>query len=116
MKFKNEQEWILHVEANKDSGYGMGVMDYAERWANLMEKALEEGACLSDVADAISHEADTDGITGFMYGCAVSILSKCWVYGEELRLWHNIDVQIQNEGERANESDAVLNPALLSIG
>jgi hypothetical protein len=36
--------------------------------------------------------------------------------GEELRRWHNKDVQIGDEGEKANETPgAVLNPALLTI-
>jgi len=51
-----------------------------------------------------------------MYGCAVVILSKCWEHGEALRRWHNKDTQIGDEGDRANESGGVLNPALLSIG
>lgn len=116
MNFKNEGEWNLTVEVNKDSDYSMGVMYYAERWADLMEKAIDDGAKLEDVADKLSHEADIDGITGFMYGCAVSILSKCWVHGETLRLWHNLDTQIHNEGEAANKSGGVLNPALMSVG
>lgn len=50
-----------------------------------------------------------------MYGCAVSALAKFWVHGEQLRIWHNLDIQIGNEGEKANESGGVLNPALLNI-
>ena len=70
---------------------------------------------MGDVAKQTSHDADLEGITGFMYGCAVSILSKCWKHGEDLRRWHNLDTQIGNEGEKANESGGVLNPALLSV-
>jgi len=32
-----------------------------------------------------------------------------------LRKWHNIKTQIGNEGEKANASGGVLNPALLNI-
>jgi deoxyribonuclease V len=49
-------------------------------------------------------------------GCAMSILSQVWVHGEQLRRWHNLKTQIRNEGEKANESGGVLNPALLSLG
>ena len=42
-----------------------------------------------------------------MYGCAVSILSECWEYGEELRKWHN---KKYNHG-----GDGVVNPAVLTI-
>ncbi len=37
-----------------------------------------------DNADELSRDADTEGITGFMYGFAVSILSQCWEYGKYL--------------------------------
>jgi hypothetical protein len=47
---------------------------------------------------------------------AVLILSLCWKYGEKLRRWHNLDTQIGNEGEKANKSGGVLNPAMLSVG
>ena len=69
----------------------------------------------SDVANECSNEADTEGITGFMYGAAVSVLASCWEHGEELRRWHNLKTQIRDEGEKANESGGVLNPALLNI-
>jgi hypothetical protein len=39
-----------------------------------------------------------------------------WKHGEALRLWHNLKTQIRDEGEKANESGGVLNPACLSIG
>ena len=58
-------------------------------------------------ADKLSHEADVEGITGFMYGCAVSILSQCWKYGEELRKWHNKEYNY--------EGDGVVNPAVFTI-
>ena len=59
---------------------------------------------------------DDDGITVYMYGCAVSVLAKAWKHGEALRRWHNKETQIGTEGDRANESGGVLNPALLTIG
>ena len=61
-------------------------------------------------------DADTDGITGFMYGMATSILARSRVHGEALRRWHNLKTQIGTEGEQANESGTTLNPALLSVG
>ena len=114
MKLKDVEGWQKACEANTDP-YGNGVIMYAERWANLMEAKVSEGAKLEDIAKTTSHEADTDGITGFMYGYAVSILSAVWEHGEALRRWHNLDTQLENEGERANENGGVLNPALLNI-
>lgn len=112
---KDSDGWKQIVEKNQDD-YGSCVIRYAARWANLMEQKIATGAKLEDIADKTSHEADVEGITGFMYGCAVSFLSQVWEHGEQLRRWHNLSAQIRNEGEKANESGGVLNPALLSFG
>ena len=110
-----EQEFQDWYDKNND-GYGRATFDYAIKWAELMEEAIAGGAVLADVAKELSNKADEGiGITGFMYGCAVSILSHEWVHGEELRRWHNLDTQIHDEGEKANENGVVLNPALMSI-
>lgn len=115
LKEGSEEDWAKTVEINSD-GYGSGVIRFAERWARLMEGRLAAGITVENCADECSRTADNEGITGFMYGCAVGILSKVWAHGEELRSWHNLKTQIGTEGEKANENGGVLNPALLSIG
>ena len=115
IELADEAGWQKSKEVNSD-GYGGAVMTYSERWARLMQVEMSNGKKLADVADATSQEADLEGITGFMYGCAVSQLASCWKHGDELRRWHNLKTQLGNEGEKANESGGVLNPALLSIG
>lgn len=115
MKLKDMGGWDLS-RANNTDPYGKATLDYAEAWANLMEARMADGVELAAIAKEASHEADTEGITGFMYGMAVAILAQVWEHGEELRKWHNLDTQIGDEGERANEVEGrVLNPALLSI-
>lgn len=116
MKIKQGQEdaWKCCIKNNQDP-YGKASINYAQRWAEAMEREIAEGRSISEVAERTSHEADTEGITGFMYGCAVSVLSGVWEHGEELRQWHNLDTQIGNEGEEANKSGGVLNPAILNI-
>ena len=95
-------------KAKNTTPYEVAIFVYAEKWANLMEAALAEGKSIVDVADKTSHQADEEGITGFMYGAAVSILSQCWEHGEELRKWHN---------KEHNQPDAkgVVNPALVTV-
>ena len=115
MKLKDEAGWLKAVEVNKDDSYSNAVTIYAESWADLMENRMAEGKSLAEVADKASHDANVEGITGFMYGCAVSILSQVWEHGEELRCWHNLKMKLGKEGEKANESGGVLNPALLNI-
>jgi hypothetical protein len=102
-----ETEYYGWKEKNTD-GYGSACFRYAEHWADLMEKEIKKGNDISEIAESASHEADTEGITGFMYGMAVSILSLCWVHGEKLRLWHNKKYN--------HKGDGVVNPAILTIG
>lgn len=116
IKLADEAGWQKFKEYNSQDGYGGAVVTYSERWARLMQVEMANEKKLEDVADAASHEVDLEGITGFMHGCAVSTLAACWKYGDQLRRWHNLNTQLGNEGEKANESSGVLNPALLSIG
>ena len=109
MKIKagKEKEFEQFVEINSKDFYSRGVVNYAKRWAELMEAEIAEGKKIFEIADKTSRIADTDGITGYMYGCAVSTLSHLWEYGEELRKWHN--------GEYKYDGDGVVNPAILVL-
>lgn len=115
MKIKDEAEFYDWYAA-QESEYGQGIFHYAVLWADLMEYLMDNGYELDEIAAMASFEAaEIISITGYMYGCAVSTLAHCWEHGEELRQWHNIDSQIGNEGERANEEGTVLNPALINV-
>lgn len=109
-----EQEYNDWKIKNSDP-YSAAIFRYAETWAEMMEVYINDGQRIQDIAEKVSHDADTEGITGFMYGAAVSILAKCWAHGEALRRWHNLKTQINNEGAIANEDGGVLNPAILNI-
>lgn len=84
MKIKNTmiKRYNKHVELNSTDGYSKGVVDFAVRWANLMEKEKE---LTKEIVDKLSNEADTEGITGYMYDCARGSLYHFWYYGEELK-------------------------------
>ncbi|WP_275372683.1 hypothetical protein [Clostridium tertium] len=107
MKIKDIKVYEDLKSKNTDI-YGECIFRYAERWADLMEKELASGGYIKDIAKKLSHKADTEGITGYMYGASVDILSQCWIYGEELRKWHN--------GKYGYEGDGIVNPAVLTIG
>lgn len=100
-----EEKWNKTVEVNSD-GCGGGIVNYAKVWAYLMEKEIKE-KLTKEIMDTTSSEADGEGITGFMYGAAVSILAECWKYGEQLRNLHNKAYGQEGEG--------VVNPAVISI-
>jgi stage III sporulation protein SpoIIIAA len=110
-----QAEYDVYVASNSRDSYSMGVVTFGERWASVMEVKIDAEEKLEDIAEQTSSLADTEGISGFMYGYAVEALAHFWIYGEELRRWHNIATQLHNEGERANESGGVLNPALMVI-
>ncbi|WNO29868.1 hypothetical protein [Bacillus phage SDFMU_Pbc] len=110
MKIVDPEGYDQWKENNRDEyGYGMGIFKYAEKWADLMESLIEEGKQLEDIAQETSFTANTDGITGFMYGAAVAVLSFHWEHGEELRVWHN-----KKYGGDENTT-GIINPALLSV-
>lgn len=115
MNIVQPEKWA-HIQAvNSGDHYSHRCVTYAEQWADLMEAKLAAGESLESVASSAASEADTDGITGFMYGAAVSILSEVWEHGDRLRRWHNLDIQVGNEGQIANEKGTTLNPALLVV-
>jgi len=115
MTLRDAQGWQLALSVNPDP-YGHAVMTYAERWARCMEAEMARGMSLNDCAERCSHLADEEGVTGFMHGCAVSTLAAVWIHGEALRRWHNLATQLHGEGEAANASGGVLNPAILVMG
>lgn len=116
MKFKEgmEPEYQKGYDNNLDP-YGHGVYMFAEKWADYLEKEIESNQnrpvemVIFEKASSCSNKADDEvgGITGFMYGCAVNILSHCWIYGDILRRWHNKEYNY--------EGDGVVNPAIMSI-
>lgn len=107
LELKDAEGWNKSREANTDP-YGKCALDYAEGWAKLMQIEIAKGKTVKECAEKTSFELGFLGITGFMYGYAVSLLSQCWKHGEELRKWHN--------KEYNHEGDGVVNPAILTIG
>ena len=107
IKIGQEENYKKFVQVNSNDFYSLGVVRYMNKWAELMEKRIANGEKISDIADQTSYQADTEGITGFMYGCAVSALSEFWEHGEELRRWHNKEYNY--------EGDGVINPAIIYV-
>lgn len=107
MEVSDTAAWTECKEQNTDP-YGACCVQYAEGWAKVMQAEISKGKSVKDCAEKASHELSFLGITGFMYGCAVAMLSKCWKYGEDLRKWHNKEYNHEGEG--------VVNPAIITIG
>jgi hypothetical protein len=104
MKLKNVELW-KDLKKNNQDFYGSAIIRYAELWADTMEAGINAGKELKDIAESSSQLADTKGITGYMYGIAVGILSECWENGDELRKWHNRQYDI------SDDEKGIVNPA-----
>lgn len=107
MIIKDENARNRWREKNKDP-YGACVISTAEAWADVMERELAKGTTLEACADACFKEANTQHITGFMYGCAVSYLHEAWEHGEALVKWHNAQMGCP-------DAKGAVNPALLTV-
>ncbi len=112
LEFKDDearQEWQEIVNINSNKEYGECVVTYARRWAKFMQYLMNNhDKRVTEVASNASFASDIDGITGFMYGVAVGILSDYWKYGEELRKWHNKQYGVDET------ENGVVTPALIN--
>ena len=70
-------------------GYGSAIFQYAERWANMMEKEIQKGANVKDIAQRSSDDAHTPDISGYMQEESTNILCEHWKYGNDLKEWQS---------------------------
>lgn len=106
MEFADKAAWDMAVQANQN-GSGQRILDYAERWARMMQLELAQGKALADVWEPTSFEADLEGMSGFSSGLATHLLTQCWVHGAELRRLHNASY--------GSDSQGTVNPAVLVV-
>ena len=104
LRFKDQALWDMYVEANCEDAYGRYIIDTAEYWMKLMQPQLDAGKEIKDIAHPSFVELNPDYLSGFQYGCVIKVIYDCWEYGETLRVWHTLEVQLREESERANES------------
>lgn len=91
MKFSDEKAWKRWLDANSNP-YGLEVASFAQRWATIMEAAMEAGESLDACAERAAAEAATEvegGITRRQYGAAVSGLARTWKHGVQLMCWYD---------------------------
>lgn len=105
MRVKDVRKWEKELNFDRDP-YTDAILKYATEWADAMERRLSKGEKLIDIAERC--EPKGHGVTGFMFGAAVLALAAHWVYGEELRRWHNAEY-----GQP--DAKGTVNPALMTI-
>jgi len=111
-----EDAWKKERDIPEDSemrGYVLAIIDFAEQWANEMEKRILEGegkcsveSCAEDSMNLVDSRPGF-GITGNQYAHAVRVLAHYWILGEPLRRRHNKKYNHNGEG--------VVNPAILHV-
>jgi hypothetical protein len=109
--------------ANKDDPYGFAGVEIVNAWAASAEEKIAAGmapAQAFDEAQWIGSEA-CGGATGFLMGCAASLLRQIWTRGPEFGVWWNQqhagpDEASQEAAKKAADEGRVANPALLTIG
>jgi len=106
------EDWEKYIEANKDP-YGKACVDTAREVMRLLDEQ-DDFDTHTIICDA-DKNIGAGSITGFMAGAVASMVSRCHSRGEEFRKKWNVDNQISDEGETANESGGTLNPALLTV-
>lgn len=102
MKIKAGMESVYASVKNEmtQDGRNNAVIAYAERWADMMEQQIGNGASVSEAAAQTWYEANQENLSWFMYGNAVRVLVNFWDHGEELQQWQqqsNRPQQVQRE-------------------
>lgn len=113
MPITEMEKWNELVKINDDP-YGSACILVARRVMEILDKKSGEFDCHEIICQA-DDESSAGGITGFMAGCVAGMVSQVHSRGEEFRRKWNVDNQIGDEGEKANEKGTILNPALLTI-
>lgn len=121
MKIKNgeEEAYKRYKESNNEDPYSARIVSFGEEWARLMEAEMGSGKELtSEMMDRCAGQADTDGITGFMYGAAASALSHFWEHAEKFQVAFNTQYMPKEKAEELAKTrpGATVNPAIITIG
>lgn len=101
-------DWENCKRLNSGESYSRAIIRYTILWVQYMEYLTKKyGMKMSEIWDRCSDLANVDGVTGFMYGAAASIISQVWQYGEEFRKCYNSKWNYSGAG--------TVNPAMLTI-
>ena len=94
MSFANRQGWELKVAQATHSPSGthdLIILEYAEKWARLMELEMQQGRCLPEIMVDTADQAYTNDemLVTFDFPVACKLLINFWKYGRELSLCYH---------------------------
>ena len=113
MPIVEQAKWKSWEEKNIDP-YSKACVDVARCAMEILDEE-PGGFDTHNLICRAEKRAGEDGITGFMAGCVAQMVSACHSRGDEFRQKWNLKHQIHDEGEKANQSGGVLNPAVLTM-
>lgn len=81
---KGEMVWEGITERNMASmGKNLVFLSYV--WAKQMEKGMQDGKSVSDIAnETLAEVLSQHSNSGFSFNVSLSILTTCWKYGKQL--------------------------------
>jgi hypothetical protein len=93
MSVGDSARWAEFVEVNGvkgtgealGKGWGIAILDYANRWATMMEERMAvTGKLTPRIVEETMNAADKSYITGSMMGVARGILYQTWKHAAQL--------------------------------
>lgn len=107
-----ENKWNEEGQKAKNFMMNTQIYQFAAFWTLEMEHRIAKGEKIADIARecemAVYEKYPKIDMTGSMYACAVAMAAHYWIYGDELREWHN-----QKYGYNG---DGVVNSTIVSFG
>lgn len=81
-----ENLWAEEVKKYKNDIYGQILLYFARVWAKYMQKLIDDGAEISDIAETSAKECSIidEDFRDFMFPHAFRLLEKTWRYGYKL--------------------------------
>lgn len=79
-----EQDFAALVDSSRSDFYSREIVEYAQRWADLMEKEIASGIGVREIMLSTSYAADIHDITGAMHRLAKGVLRQFWFYGSAI--------------------------------
>ncbi|MBS1992829.1 MAG: hypothetical protein JSS83_20065 [Cyanobacteria bacterium SZAS LIN-3] len=86
MSVGDSGQWSTFIDTNGKTRFGTAILNYANRWATMMEEQLAQGKVLdSALVDSTGLAADKEGVSGYMASVAHQVLVQTWKYGAQLK-------------------------------
>lgn len=86
---KSKNEWNKMEKNWSNWPSGIATLEYARHLAKYIQKLIEDGKAIDEIAEKSSRYCDVTGIFDLQYEYAINLLIQNWKYGEELRKWYD---------------------------